>query len=191
MAGSLPRVAAPSDDVDRLLLAVGEGDRAAFDRLYDRVAGVVYGVAKRVLVDPDRAQEVAQDVLVEVWRRADRFDPARGSALAWIATMARRRAIDVVRSEEASRRREADDPGGAPASDPVGENVIHLEERHRVRSALRELTDLQRRAIELAFYGGLTHHQVAERLDVPLGTVKTRIRDGLLKLGTIMEADDG
>lgn len=187
--GSLRPV--PADTIDDLLVAVAHGDRGAFDRLYDRVAGTVFGVAKRVLVDPHRAQEVAQDVLVEVWRRADRFDPSRGSALAWIATMTRRRAIDVVRAEEASRRRETDDPASPEAADPVAENVVQIDERHRVRSAVGRLTDLQREAVELAFYGGLTHRQIADRLGIPLGTVKTRIRDGLLRLGTMMETDDG
>lgn len=178
-----------SPGLEGLLVAVAGGDREAFSDLYDEVSGVVYGLAKRVVRDPSRAQEIAQDVLLEVWRKADRFDPERGSAITWIAVMTRRRAIDVVRSSEASRAREErveTQPGDDP--DPVSDVVVSLAERRRVRRAMTTLSSLQREALELAFFGGLSHREVAEALDAPLGTVKTRIRDGLRKLSIEMEA---
>ena len=175
--------------LDDLLVAVAGGDREAFSDLYDEVSGVVYGLAKRVVVDPSRAQEIAQDVLLEVWRKASGFDPDRGSAITWIAVMTRRRAIDVVRSSESSRAREEkvnSDPGDDP--DPVSDVVVSLDERRRVRHAMRALSDLQREALELAFFEDMSHREVAEALGAPLGTVKTRIRDGLLNLAGQMEA---
>ena len=178
--------------LEDLLAAVAEGDRDAFSDLYDEVAGTVYGLAKKVVVDPSRAQEIAQDVLLEVWRKAGAFDPDRGSAITWIAVMTRRRAIDVVRSSESSRSREekvmgvaGDDP------DPVSDVVVSLDERRQVRRAMASLTDLQREALELAFFRGLSHREVAAELDTPLGTVKTRIRDGLSKLSAEMGVKRG
>ena len=181
-----------TQSLETLLVRTASGDRAAYSDLYDQVADTVYGLAKKVVVDPSRAQEIAQDVLFEVWNKADRFDPSRGSAITWIAVMTRRRAIDVVRSSESSRSREERvtfDPGSQP--DPVGEHVESSDEHHRVRRALDTLTDLQRQALELAFYQDLTHSQVAEALDAPLGTVKTRIRDGLKRLSAEMGASHG
>lgn len=155
------------------------------------MADVVFGIARRVLIDPARAEEVAQDVLVEVWKTASRFDPARGSALTFVAVMTRRRAIDVVRATESSRKRETRDPGSPPAPDPVADRVVEGDENARVRRAVGDLTDLQRQAIELAFYRGLTHAQIADKLGIPLGTVKARVRDGLLRLGRMVEDGDG
>lgn len=195
-ARSRRSVAGVVDDVkqslEALLVRVAGGDRAAYSDLYDEVADTVYGLAKKVVVDPSRAQEIAQDVLFEVWNKADRFDPARGSAITWIAVMTRRRAIDVVRSSESSRSREERvtvEAGTRP--DPVGEQVEVTDEHHRVRRAMGALTDLQRQALELAFYQDLTHTQVAEALGAPLGTVKTRIRDGLKRLSAEMGAAHG
>lgn len=178
--------------LDELLLAVAGGDRDAFSDLYDEIAGTVFGLAKKVVVDPSRAQEIAQDVLLEVWRKAGDFDPGRGSAITWIAVMTRRRAIDVVRSSESSRQREEKvtaDPGDDP--DPVSDVVVSLDERRQVRRAMDSLTDLQREALELAFFNGLSHREVAAELGAPLGTVKTRIRDGLLKLSAEMGVNRG
>ena len=178
--------------LDQLELAVAEGDRDAFSDLYDEIAGTVYGLAKKVVVDPSRAEEIAQDVLLEVWRKAGDFDRGRGSAITWIAVMTRRRAIDVVRSSESSRSREektsrvaGDDP------DPVSDVVVSLDERRQVRRAMASLTDLQREALELAFFSGLSHREVAAELGTPLGTVKTRIRDGLLRLSAEMGVKRG
>jgi RNA polymerase sigma-70 factor, ECF subfamily len=171
-----------------LLLQVARGDQTAFGTLFDRFSGLVYGVAKRVVRDPAQSEEVAQEVLVEVWRTATRFDPDRGSAQTWILTMAHRRAIDRVRSEQASRDR-TDRIGQRDqvrAFDEVAEEVELRFEHQQVREALSALTDLQREAVELAYYGGHTYREVAELLDTPLGTVKTRMRDGLIRLRDAM-----
>lgn len=173
---------------DELLLAVARGDREAYTTLYDRVAGKVVGVARRVVRDPARSDEVAQEVLAEVWRTAPRFDPDRGSAMTWVMMMAHRRAIDCVRSVQASRDRE--DRIGPQSHDrsfdTVAEEVEVRDEHRRVRESLGKLTDLQREAIELAYFGGHTYREVAELLDAPLGTVKTRMRDGLIRLRDAM-----
>jgi RNA polymerase sigma-70 factor, ECF subfamily len=175
--------AAPTS-TDDLLLAAARGDQAAFAALYDQVAGSVYGVVRRVVRDPAHSEEVAQEVLVEVWRTAARFDPDRGNAQTWILTMAHRRAIDRVRSEQASRdrtERHGLRDRGRP-HDEVTEQVEIRLEHEQVREALTTLTDLQREAVELAYYGGHTYREVAELLDTPLGTIKTRMRDGLIRL---------
>ena len=167
-----------------LLRAVAGGDEKAFARLYDLVAPRVYGLIRRVLRDPAQSEEVAQEVLVEVWRTAARFDPARGSATAWICTIAHRRAVDRVRSEQAAAdrlsyvgRAQVDIP-----YDAVADEVSGRLERQQVRRCLHDLTELQRQAVTLAYYQGHTYPQVAELLGAPLPTVKTRMRDGLIRL---------
>lgn len=171
-----------------LMAAVARGDEAAFAELYDRMAGQVFGVVRRVVRDPAQSEEVAQEVFVEVWRTAARFEPDRGSTRTWVLTMAHRRAIDRVRSEQASRDRtqRVAYRDGAPPFDEVAEQAETNFEHHQVRSALDQLTDLQRQAVDLAFYGGYTYREVAELLDTPLGTVKTRLRDGLIRLRDAM-----
>lgn len=168
-----------------MLADVARGDQAAFAALYDRVHVQVYGLIRRVLRDPSQSEEVTQEVLLDVWRTASRFDRARGSATAWIMTMAHRRAVDRVRSEQASRNRE-DRVGvrdqAADAFDEVAETVEVRLEHEQVRQALDRLTDLQRESIELAYYGGYTYREVADLLDAPLGTIKTRLRDGLVRM---------
>jgi len=167
-----------------LLRAVAGGDEKAFARLYDLVAPRVYGLIRRVLRDPAQAEEVAQEVLVEVWRTAARFDPARGSATAWICTIAHRRAVDRVRSEQAAADRLAF-VGRAQVDipyDAVADEVSGRLERQQVRRCLHDLTELQRQAVTLAYYQGHTYPQVAELLGAPLPTVKTRMRDGLIRL---------
>jgi RNA polymerase sigma-70 factor (ECF subfamily) len=170
--------------IDDLLTMVARGDGPAFEALYDEMANSVFGVIRRVLRDHAQSEEVTQEVLVEVWRNATRFDPERGSATTWILTMAHRRAIDRVRSSQASQDRDqrvaARDH--VPDYDQVSEQVEARLEQEQVRRCLDQLTDLQRESITLAYYGGHTYREVAELLDQPLGTVKTRLRDGLIRL---------
>ena len=171
--------------LEDLLSSVAKGDQSAFGAVYDRVGAQVYGLVRRVLRDPSQSEEVTQEVLLEVWRAASRFDRSRGSASGWIMTMAHRRAVDRVRSEQASRNRDeriAIRDAGGDAFDVVVEDVEARLEQQQVRQALSQLTDLQREAIELAYYGGYTYREVAELLGTPLGTVKTRLRDGLIRL---------
>jgi RNA polymerase sigma-70 factor, ECF subfamily len=170
--------------LDECLRQVALGDREAFDRVYDALAAPVFGIARRVLRDPAQAEEVAQEVLIEVWRTASRFDPERGSAQAWVLTIAHRRAVDRVRSEQAAQEREAKvaSRSGVTAYDEVLEAVETRLDQQRVRRCLEALTELQRESVTLAYYGGYTYPQVAKLLGVPLGTVKTRMRDGLCRL---------
>ncbi len=170
--------------VDDLVREVALGDGPAFEVLYERVAGTVFGVVRRVLRDPAQSEEVAQEVLVEVWRTATRFDPSRGSATTWIHTMAHRRAIDRVRAAQASvdRDQRAARRDHVPAYDEVAERVETRLEQEQVRRCVDQLTALQRESVGLAYYGGYTYREVSELLDVPLGTVKTRMRDGLIRL---------
>jgi RNA polymerase sigma-70 factor, ECF subfamily len=174
-------------DPANLLALVARGDHAAFEKVYDQFAGPVYGLVRKVLRDPAQSEEVAQEVLLEVWRTASRFDSARGSASAWVMTMAHRRAIDRVRSENASTARELKLTPGPETSDDVADLVETKLDRQRVRRCLANLTPLQAEAVKLAYYGGYTYPQVGELLKVPLGTIKTRIRDGLIRLRDCME----
>ena len=171
-------------DLDGLLTLVGRRDQAAFEGLYDRVAAPVFGLIRRVLRDSAQSEEVTQETLLEVWRTADRFDPARGPALAWVMTIAHRRAVDRVRSEAAAAQREARAAHAAVPvhADEVAEAVESSLEAERVSRCLDGLTDLQRESITLAYYSGYSYPQVAAALGVALGTVKTRIRDGLKRL---------
>lgn len=175
----------PDEATDEdLMQAVARGNQAAFALLYDRLADRVYGLIRRVLRDPSQSEEVAQEVMTELWRTAPRFDPERGSVSTWVMTMAHRRAVDRVRSEQASRDRteQAGIRERERSYDIVSDRAHKNFEYEQVRAALDELTDLQREAIELAYYGGHTYRETAELLDAPLGTVKTRLRDGLIRL---------
>jgi RNA polymerase sigma-70 factor (ECF subfamily) len=184
MWGPRGRRASASPSLEQLLDGVARGDDAAFEQLYDRMSASVFGLVRRVLRDPAQAEEVTQEVFLEVWRSAPAFEPGRGSPSAWVLTMAHRRAVDRVRSAQASRDRDdaAARRDAAVPYDVVGEEVEARLEQERVRDALASLTELQRQAVQLAFYGGYTHTEVSELLGVPLGTVKTRIRDGLIRL---------
>lgn len=171
-------------DAGELLRAVAQGDERAFAQLYDLVAPRVYGLIRRVLRDPAHAEEVAQEVLVEVWRTAARFDPGRGSATSWVFTIAHRRAVDRVRSEQAAADRTIR-AGLASVDTPydaVADEVAGRLDRQQVRRCLADLTQLQRQAVTLAYYQGHSYPQVAELLGTPLATVKTRMRDGLIRL---------
>ena len=164
------------------------GDEDAFGALYDRTNARVYGLIRRVLRDPNQAQEVTQEVYVEVWRQASRFDPTKGSAMSWLLTIAHRRAVDRVRSAQAGAERDERYAASTMEipSDVVSESVELKLEAGRVRRALIDLTEVQREAIALTYYGGYSHREVAELLDLPLGTVKTRVRDGLIRLRDAM-----
>ncbi|MEU2135004.1 ECF RNA polymerase sigma factor SigK [Streptomyces sp. NPDC018352] len=169
-------------DLEHLLHEVALGDQEAFAGVYDAVAGSVLGVVRAVL--RDQSEEVAQDVLVEVWRTAPRYRPERGTALNWILTLAHRRAVDRIRSVEAAAARDTKAAllEHQPAYDEVTEQVESQLEQEQVRRCLRTLTDLQRQSVTLAYYRGLTYREVAEVLALPLGTVKTQLRDGLIRL---------
>ncbi|MEU1472720.1 sigma-70 family RNA polymerase sigma factor [Streptomyces sp. NPDC005761] len=171
-------------DLQKLLGMVARGDQDAFSQVYEAVCGPVLGLVRSVLRDPAQSEEVAQEVLVEVWRTAPRFQATRGSAMNWVLTLAHHRAVDRVRSVEASTAREhkAALLDRTPAFDDVTEQVETRLEREQVRRCMRTLSELQRESVTLAYYRGLTYREVAELLAVPLGTIKTRLRDGLIRL---------
>ncbi|HVK27738.1 MAG TPA: ECF RNA polymerase sigma factor SigK [Nocardioides sp.] len=171
-------------DLAALLKRSARGDQAAFATLYDATAARVHGLVLRVVRDRAQSEEVTQEVFLEVWRQASRYDDARGSALAWLMTIAHRKAVDRVRSAEAASRRDVayEQHNQVPDHDVTAEAAHASLEARRVRAALDHLTDVQREAIELAYFGGYTHTEVAALLDLPVGTAKTRIRDGLIRL---------
>lgn len=180
----------PDHDLAGLLPRVARGDHQAFELVYGELAGPVYGVVRQVLRDPAQSEEIAQEALLEIWRTASRFDPARGSAASWALTIAHRRAVDRVRSENACSLRERKAaPDLAAEDDDVAEVVASRLDRQRVRRCLDGLTDLQRESIKLAYYGGHTYPQVAQLLGVALGTVKTRIRDGMIRMRDCLGVD--
>ena len=186
----------PAEDTGRdldligLLARVARGDHRAFELVYGELAGPVYGVVRQVLRDPAQSEEIAQEALLEIWRTASRFDPAKGSPAAWALTIAHRRAVDRVRSEIASSRREVKAAvEHSPPDDDVAEVVAATLDRQRVRCCLEGLTGLQRESIKLAYYGGYSYPQVAQLLGVALGTVKTRIRDGLIRMRDCLEVE--
>ena len=167
-----------------LLQLAGRGDESAFAQWYDATSARAFGLAVRVLRDRAQAEEVTQESYLECWRHAARFDVAKGSAVAWLLTIVHRKAVDRVRSAEAATRR--DTAYGhrevTVAHDETSEAATASMEARRVRAALADLTTKQREALELAFLGGYTHTEVAAMLDLPVGTAKTRIRDGLIRL---------
>ncbi len=166
-----------------LLLRVAKGDEAAFADFYDRTSATVHGLARRVVRDPARAEEVTQEVYLQVWRTAGRFEPERGAARSWLLTLAHRRAVDVVRHDQASTNREARyDWSGGRDIDVVDDEVTTRLEYEQVRRCLGGLTELQHEAVTLAYYGGHTYAQVADLLEVNPATIKTRMRDGLIRL---------
>lgn len=177
----------PGDDVSELLGRVSRGDSAAFAGLYDALCGPVYGLARRVVRDPERAEDVAQEVFLEVWRKAPTYEPSRGTAKTWVLTIAHRRAVDAVRRNEASRKYEARTVVDDVQHDSPADALLEREERQRVRNCLETLTDLQLESVQLAYFNGYTYSEVATLLDKPLPTIKTRMRDGLIRLRDCME----
>jgi len=182
-----------SGDLAALLRRVAHGDRQAFGAFYDQTNSRVYGLVIRVLRDSGYSEEATQEVYLEVWRTASQYDSAKGSVLAWLLTIAHRRAVDRVRSEQAGSLRESRygaanvDPASASASDPVADSAIVGDERRRVIACLDALTDAQRQCIELAYYGGLTYVEVSQRLATNLSTIKSRMRDALRGLRNCLD----
>ncbi|WP_082127095.1 ECF RNA polymerase sigma factor SigK [Allosalinactinospora lopnorensis] len=175
---------AESPRLAELLRQVARGDERAFEQVYDRVIPSVYGLVRKILRDPAQSEEVAQEVLVEVWRSACRYDEHRGSPQAWVLTLAHRRAVDRVRSEQASSKRAARVAAAEVTTpyDEVAEEATGRLEQERVRRCLETLTELQSQSVRLAYYGGYSYREVARLLSSPLGTIKTRMRDGLVRL---------
>lgn len=188
---TLPVREAPSAEqraVDIALLArVRDGDATALSDLYARFGGPLYSLAYQVVRDAGAAEDVVQEVFMAVWRSAGRFDPTKGSPAGWLFSLARHKAIDLLRRETTARSRSVDaDLTLEPAAEDVEHEAWLGIRRDRTLQSLEALSDIQREAVELAFFAGLTHVEVAERLGIPLGTAKTRIRSGLLKLRELL-----
>jgi RNA polymerase sigma-70 factor (ECF subfamily) len=183
--GDVPDADSARDlSIESLLRDVAGGDRTAFAELYDRTSARVMGLVTRLLRDRAQSEEVTQEVYLEIWQQAPRFDANRGSGMAWVLTMTHRRAVDRIRASQKSHERdlrigirdiERDFDG-------VSEAVEIRVENERVKRAMSRLTPLQREAVILAYYGGYSHSEMAQILAIPLGTVKTRLRDGMIRL---------
>jgi RNA polymerase sigma-70 factor (ECF subfamily) len=182
-AGGAAAASAPPT-LEQLLARVAREDHEAFEAVYQRVSAPIYGLVRSVLRNHAKAEEVTQEVLVEIWRTAPRFDQQRGPAQTWMMMLAHRRAVDRVRSEQAAADREARAASQSivTAYDEVTEQVEARLDRERVRHCMETLTALQRESVTLAYYRGHSYREVSELLDLPLGTVKTRLRDGLIRL---------
>lgn len=171
-----------------LLERVANGDQQAFEQLYERFSPRVFGLANRIVRDPSQAEEVAQEIFLEIWRRASRFDRSRGSGTAWIMTLTHGRSVDRVRQAQASRARDlrATIDNFDREVDSVAETVAAHADAAQVHECLDTLTTLQRQSITLAYFGGHTQREVGEMLGAPLPTIKTRVRDGLIRLRDCM-----
>jgi RNA polymerase sigma-70 factor (ECF subfamily) len=182
--GSVTGREADAAHLVQLMARCARGHEDAFAELYDLTSSRIYGTVLRVLRSPDHAAEVTQEVFVEVWRQSARYAADRGSVLGWMTTMAHRRAVDRVRSvtSEVARDERYAITGTAREVDHVWEGVEQKLDVERVRKGMASLTAIQREALTLAYFGGYTQSQVASLLKLPLGTVKTRIRDGLIGL---------
>ena len=174
-------------DIDSLLGRVARGDSAAFERLYDELSSAVFGLARRVVRDPARAEDVTQEVFLEVWRKAARFDSSLGKAKTWVMTIAHRRAVDAVRRSESQKRQDTKAAPDEVSHDEPADHVIAVEEHGAVRECMETLTDLQLESVRLAYFNGYTYNEVATLLEKPLPTIKTRMRDGLIRLRDCLE----
>jgi RNA polymerase sigma-70 factor (ECF subfamily) len=175
-------------ELGQLLRLASRGDQQAFAKLYDATSTRVFGLALRIVRDPAQAEEVAQEAFLEIWRTASRFNPDKGSAPAWMLTIVHRKSVDRVRSAESSTRRDNryHEQNQTVDHDSTADAAHASMEARRVRTAMESLTAVQREALELAYFGGYTHTEVASMLDLPVGTAKTRIRDGLIRLRDTM-----
>ena len=171
-----------------LLGRIAQGDRDAFAEFYQLTSRRVFGMARRVLIDPELSEDTTQEVFIQVWQNAARFNPEAGSPLSWLMTISHRRAVDKVRSSQSSTDREA--RYGASSQDidhdSVSDEVGSKLEAEAVVRCLETLTDTQQESVRLAYYGGLTYREVAERLNAAVPTIKSRIRDGLIRLKTCL-----
>ncbi|MFN3008156.1 sigma-70 family RNA polymerase sigma factor [Mycolicibacterium wolinskyi] len=177
----LARLPNVTTDLDALLRRVAQRDVDAFAAFYDHTRSRVFGLVTRVLRDPGYSEETTQDIYLQVWNTAGSYNPAAGSPLAWLMTLAHRRAVDRVRSEQAASQRESR-YGAANVETPadhVADSVITLDEQRRVSDCLDSLTAAQRECIHLAYYDGLTYSQVSQRLAANLATIKSRMRDAI------------
>ena len=176
-------------DLDALLVAVASGEQAAFEQLYAVSRARVFGVILRVLRDKAQAQEVTQEVFLQVWQQASRFDALRGSAAAWMMRLAHSRAVDRVRCAQSSSLRDTDFTASAylPDVDSVMDDVLVRAEQSSVRNALQRLNAGQRQSIVMAYFGGMTTAEIAAETGVNRSTIKTRIRDGLLRLAADLQ----
>ncbi len=179
---------AGSTTAEDLLIHVAQGQAEAFAQLYDQLAPRVYGLVRRLLRDEAQSEEVTQEIFVEAWQHAARFDPHRSSAATWLLTIAHRRTVDRIRASQASRERDLKIgmQNFQDSYEGLEEHIVLLDESHRMIKALAELSEAQRDAINLAYFNGLTHVEIADHLKLPVGTVKTRIRDGMKKLRDLM-----
>jgi RNA polymerase sigma-70 factor (ECF subfamily) len=174
-------------DIDLLLGRVARGDAQAFEKLYDELSSVVFGLARRVVRDPARAEDVTQEVFLEVWRKAARYDSSLGKAKTWVLTITHRRAVDAVRRSESQKRQDNRAAPDEVSHDEPADTLIKSEEHGAVRRCMDTLTDLQLESVRLAYFNGYTYNEVATLLDKPLPTIKTRMRDGLIRLRDCLE----
>jgi RNA polymerase sigma factor (sigma-70 family) len=182
---AMPRAFAHLSD-EAVIALIARSDEQALAELYDRFGRVAYGLARRILRDESLAEDAVQDAFLTAWRRADTFMPERSKASTWLLTLVHRRAVDLVRREERRRAEPIDESADAP-TDTTAEDVAWLRfERERVQAALRQLPDQQREALELAYYGGFTQSELAERLGQPVGTIKSRMFSGLGRLRDLL-----
>ncbi|WP_151524090.1 ECF RNA polymerase sigma factor SigK [Serinicoccus kebangsaanensis] len=175
-----------------LIRAVAEGDQSALAQVYDQLAPRVFGLALRIVRDRALAEEVTQDVFLQIWRQASEVDPGRGSPVGWVMTLTHRRSVDRVRSEQAQsdRLHRYESENKTPPYDVTAEEAVERIEAGRVQQALDRIGEPHRTTLALAYFSGFTHREVAERMDIPLGTAKTRIRDGLRKLRTQLDGGE-